>query len=256
MKRISGYFISILILLTGSNLRLSAQDTIDIPLKIRAGVELSGPVMYFMDKSILNTEGYFSIDLNEKRSFFFSAGYLDYKYSQLNYDYVNKGIFVRTGLDFNLLKPEKALGKYWTGIGLHYGISRFTSEVPFVRQENYWGTTTSSVSAKTSWGHFIEASPGVRAEIFKNFSMGWNVSIRMLLYSGAGKDLRPIYFPGFGNGAKRFSSGINYFISWNIPYKKIRVIIKKEEPEETVEGDGAENPSSTGIRQQGSVIRQ
>ena len=256
MKRISGYFISILVLLTGSNLHLSAQDTLDIPLKIRAGIELSGPTMYFMDKSILNTEGYFSIDLNEKRSVFFSAGYLDYKYSQPNYDYINKGIFVRTGIDFSLLKPEKAMGKYWTGIGLHYGISRFTSEVPMIKQENYWGTISSSVAAKTSWGHFIEASPGVRAEIFKNFSLGWNISLRMLVYSGAGNDMRPIYFPGFGNGAKKFSSGMTYFMSWNIPYKKIKVIIKKEEPEETEEGVDVDNQGAAGVRQQASGIRQ
>jgi hypothetical protein len=249
MKRISGYIISILVLMTGSNLHLYAQDTLDIPLKIRAGIELSGPVIYFIDKSILNTEGYFSMDLNEKRSVFFSAGYLDYRYFQPNYEYINKGIFARTGIDFNLLKPEKAMGKYWTGIGLHYGISRFTSEIPLIIQENYWGTTSSSVSAKTSWGHFIEATPGVRAEIFKNFSLGWNVSLRMLIYSGSGKDLRPIYFPGFGNGAKKFSSGMNYFMSWNIPYKKIKVIIKKEEPEETEEIESTSTYGGGQIRQ-------
>jgi hypothetical protein len=252
MRRIFAYITSFLILLSGSNKYLNAQDTIDIPLKMRAGIELSGPAFYFIDKSILSTEGYFSVDLNEKRSAFFSAGYLDYRYSLPEYEYTNKGIFVRTGMDFNLLKPEKAMGKYWTGIGLHYGISRFTSEVPLIRQDNYWGTFYSSVSPRTSWGHFIEVSPGVRAEIFKNFSMGWNVSLRMLIYSGAGKDLRAIYLPGFGNGAKKFSTGISYFISWNIPYKKIKVIIKKEEPEETEEGEEIISTSTFG----GGKIRQ
>lgn len=252
MRRTSEYIISILTLLTGSIVSLNAQDTLDIPLKMRAGVDLVGPAIYFSDNNILTAEGYFSIDLNEKRSVFFSAGYLDFKYSQPNYDYSNKGIYAKTGIDFNLLKPEKAMGKYWTGIGLHYGISRFTSEVPLIMQENYWGTIYSSVSPKTSWGHFIEVSPGVRAEIFKNFSMGWNVSLRMLLYSGTGKNMRSIYIPGFGNGATKFSSGISYFISWNIPYKKIKVIIKKEEPEETDETEKIESTSTYG----GGQIRQ
>jgi len=238
--------------MAGGNGYLNAQDTLDIPLKMRAGIDMFGPAMYFADKNILSAEGYFSIDLNEKRSVFVSAGYLDYKYSQPDYEYINKGIFLRTGIDFNLLKPEKAMGKYYTGIGLHYGINRFTSEVPLMIQENYWGTIYSSVSPKTSWGHFIEVSPGVRAEIFKNFSMGWNISLRMLVYSGTGKDLRSIYLPGFGNGATKLSTGVSYFISWNIPYKKIRVIIKKEEPEETEETDEIESTSTYG----GGQIRQ
>jgi len=44
-----------------------------------------------------------------------------------------------------------------------------------------------------------------------------------------------------------------YYISWNIPYKWINAIIKKEEPEETEETN---NPATTGSGQQGAGIRQ
>jgi len=250
MRRTSAYFISLLLVLFISSVPVHGQDTINIPLKIKVGLEVSGPAIYFSDKKILNAEGYISVDLDEKRSVVFGAGYLDYKYSQYNYNYLNKGIFVRSGVDFNLLKPDKSKGKYWAGIGLRYGISRFTSEVPSFKKENYWGTRSSAIASQTNWGHFIEASPGVRAEVLRNFSIGWTVSLRMLLYTGTGKDLRPIYFPGFGNGGKTFSTGISYFIVWNIPYKKINVIIKKEVPEET------EDTGTTGPRQQASGIRQ
>jgi hypothetical protein len=250
MKRTCAYFISMLALLTCNLVQINAQDTIDIPLKIKVGLEISGPAIYFSDKKNLSAESYISVDINEKRSIVFAAGYLDYQYSQYNYNYLNKGVFARTGIDFNLLKPEKSLGKYWAGIGLRYGISRFASQVPSFTEDNYWGTTTSSIAKKAYWGHFLEASPGVRAEIFKNFSMGWTISVRMLLYSGTGKDLKPIYFPGFGNAAKRFSTGINYFIVWNIPYKKIKVITKKEPPPDT---EDTGEPDNTQTRQQGTI---
>lgn len=253
MERTSSYIISLLIILFFGMRQVSAQDTIDIPLKIKVGIEVSGPAIYFSDKNILNTEGYISADLNERRSFIFGAGYLNYKYSQYNYNYTNNGFFVRTGIDFNLLKPEKAQGKYWVGVGLHYGLSRFTSEVPSFQQENYWGIVSSSIAKKTNWGHFVEATPGVRAEVLKNISLGWTISLRLLLYTGTGKDLRPIYIPGFGNGAKTLSSGMNYFIVWNIPYKRIKVVLKKEEPEEPEEPDETGQPGtvnqSSGIRQ-------
>jgi hypothetical protein len=83
--------------------------------------------------------------------------------------------------------------------------------------------------------------------------MGWSISLRMLIYTGAGKDLRPVYFPGFGDGTKTISAGMSYFIVWNIPYKKIKAVMKKEVPEET---DDKDNTTTSGNKQQGSDIRQ
>lgn len=212
-----------------------AQDTIYIPLKLRFGGDLVGPAFRIYDKNILNVEGYFSYDQSERRALMIGAGYSNYKYSQDNYDYETNGMFARAGFDFNLLKPKKSSGIYWGGIGLHYGISGYSYEVPSFTTENYWGTATSSVPKKTSMAHFVEATPGVRAEIFRNLSIGWTISLRFMLSSGAGSDLRPLYIPGFGNGSKNVSSSISYFISWNIPYRTKRIIIQPEEEEEEEE---------------------
>ena len=241
MKRISAYYISALILLAAGSLTANAQtqppDTVVIPLKIRAGVEVTGPVIYLTDKNNLNAEGFISADLNEKIGLFLGAGYSDYKYSQYNYDFLNKGFFLKLGVDINFLKPETAMGRYWAGVGLRYGLSSFTSEVPSLEYENYWGPIITSIAPSTYLGHYLEASPGFKAEIFRNFSMGWSVNIRKLLYSGTGRDVSPIYFPGYGSGEGSMSFGIGYFFVWNIPFKKIRVEVKQEVPEETEETD-------------------
>jgi hypothetical protein len=248
MRRTSAYFISLLFFYFSSLELVYAQDTIIFPLKIKVGLEVSGPVTYLIEKTNRSSEGYISADINERIAAVMSGGYLNYKYSQYNYSYLNNGIFIRTGIDFNLLKPDKAKGKYWAGVGVRYGISRFTTEYPTFQDSNYWGKITSSIAKRTSWSHFLEVSPGVRAELFSNVSIGWNVSVRMLLYTGTGKNLRPIYFPGFGNGQKSFTIGLSYFIVWNIPYKKKTVIIKKEVPEETEDADTTGNDQqSTGV---------
>jgi hypothetical protein len=227
------YIISIALIFASG--LVHAQDTILFPLKIKAGLELSGPVIYFTDKNNLSTEGYLSVDINEKTSLALSAGYLDYKYSQYNYNYLNKGFFARAGADFNLRNTRLSSDKYWAGIGVRYGLSSFTSETPSFKEVNYWGTTYSSILSKTATAHFLEVTPGIRTEVFRNFSIGWSISIRMLVHSNTGKDIRPIYFPGFGNGGKTFSTGISYFMVWSIPYKTIRLILKPEEPENTDE---------------------
>jgi hypothetical protein len=226
MRRISGFIISFF-LITCSFV-VQAQDTIIFPLKIKAGVDVSGPVIYFTDKTRLNAEGYLSVDINPATSVVLAAGYLKYSYSQYNYDYRAKGIFFRAGPDFNLRKPEVSSDKYWAGIGLRYGLSIFTTETPNFIETNYWGTIESSIPATTSAAHFLEVSPGLKSEVFKNFSIGWSVSLRMLLYTGTGRDTRPIYLPGFGNGGKTFSTGLNYFFVWSFPYKSVRHIVRPE----------------------------
>jgi len=253
MRRIYAFFISLQLFLIISGLHVHAQDTIIFPLKIKVGFEVSGPVIYLIEKNNLIAEGFISADINEKYAAVLNAGYADYSYSQYNYEYLTNGLFIRAGADINLLQPKKSLGKYWVGTGLRYGISHFSSEVPKFGQDTYYGTFASSIAPRTDWVHFFEFSPGVRAEVFKNFSIGWTISLRMLLYSTTSKDLRPIYVPGFGNSGKLLSAGMSYFISWNIPYKKIRVIIRKEEPEET---EDTGNTDTSGNRQQSSGIRQ
>jgi hypothetical protein len=242
MRRTSAYFISVLLFLIGEC--LFAQDTVLFPLKIRAGVDIAGPGIYLTNKNNLSLEGYISYDRNEKMSYVIEAGYLNYKYSQYNYDYLSKGTFTKIGVDFNLLKPEMSLGKYWAGIGLRYGMSVFNSGTPSFQYENYWGTVTSSIASKTKIGHFIEVAPGVRTELFKNFSIGWTIKLKLLISGGGGKDLKPIYFPGYGNGGNRTAAGIGYFLTWNIRYKTKTVITKPEAPEET------EETETEGVNQQ------
>ena len=233
MRRIFAYFISSLFI-TAPGL-LKAQDTIVFPLKIKAGLELSGPAIYIANKKNLSAEGYVSYDLNQRTAMVLAGGFLNYEYSQYNYDYHNKGIFFRVGPDFNLRNPEVASDKYWAGIGLRYGLSLFTTETPAFRQSNYWGVTESSLPPLRSAAHFLEFTPGIRSEVFKNFSIGWSISLRMLLYNGTGKDNKPIYLPGFGKGDSKVSTGIGYYIMWSFPFKNIRYIVKPEPVEEPVE---------------------
>lgn len=230
MRKTFAYFINFFLLLMPVS--SMAQDTVSFPLKIRIGADIAGPGFYMSDKNNLSIEGYVSFDRSEKMAWVAEAGYLDYKYSQYNYNYLSKGWFTRIGVDFNLLKPDISAGKYQAGIGLRYGVSLFSSETPSFRHDNYWGTTTSSIPSRTRMGHFVEVTPGVRAEIFKNFSMGWNLRLKMLVSGGGGKDLRPIYFPGYGSGGKRTAAGISYYITWNIPYRVKTVITKPDAPEE------------------------
>jgi hypothetical protein len=250
VKKISVYIISLLALLNcmpvlGQEPELPDDSLVVVPLKIRGGLEITGPVIYFIDKSMLSLEGFVSTDINEKISVILGGGYSDYNYSQYNYEFKIRGPFFEAGADLNLLRPEVALGKYWAGAGIHYGLTRFTTATPSFKHDNYWGSVSSSLSTHSNWGHYLEIAGGFRAELFRNISIGWLVSIRKMIYTGADKDLRPIYYPGYGSGGRTLSYGINYYISWNIPYRDIKVKIKPEPVEEPEEDEGEELPEDS-----------
>jgi hypothetical protein len=219
MWRTSVYFISILLLTLHP--KVSGQDSIKVPLSIRAGIDAFGPAYYFTNKNNLSIEGFAAFDYDLKKSFVAEAGFQNFSYSQYNYDYGSVGAFLRLGVDFNSIKPFQAAGKYYAGVGLRYGISLYKMDVPQFTHENYWGKALGSVPSSTHLAHFIEFDPGVRTQIFKNVSIGWNLRLKLMIYRGIGKDMKPVSIPGFGNSVKSFSPGINYYIIFSIPYKSV-----------------------------------
>lgn len=217
----------------------TAQDSIKVPLNIRAGFDVYGPANYYFNRDNLSLEGYIALDRNTKKTYVLEAGYQNFKYSQYNYDYLSKGTFIRGGVDFNIIKPFQAAGKYFAGVGLRYGLSLYSYEVPYFDHDNYWGTATGSISQSVHLAHFVEVNPGIRTEIFRNVSIGWTIRLRLMVYSGTGKDIKPVSVPGFGNGTKSFSPGINYYIIFNFPYKSVFVKPEVEKPSEKDAGTTA-----------------
>lgn len=236
MRRISAFFISLLLLHIQAG-TLRGQDSLLVPLKINAGLEISGPVIYMANKKTLNAQGFLALDRNEKMSYVIEGGFSRFQYSQYNYDFLSNGIFLRAGVDFNLLEPEVSRGRYRAGIGLRYGTSFYTMETPSFSHEDYWGTITSSISPVNRMGHFLEFVPGVKTELFNNLTIGWSIRLRLLISAGTGQELRPVYMPGFGNAGKTGAAGFSYYLIFQIPYKSKMVIIKPEVIEEEMIDD-------------------
>jgi hypothetical protein len=143
------------------------------------------------------------------------------------------------------MKPKMAQGKYYAGIGLRYGLSFYGQEATGITYTNSWGEGESSIPLSHHTGHFIEITPGVRTELFPGVTIGWNLYMRLLISAGAGRDLKPVWMPGYGDATSGMTTGAEYYISFSIPYKKIRVFVKPKPEAEEVEGEeGEETPSS------------
>jgi hypothetical protein len=245
-------FIS-LFLIIGS--KAMSQDTVTVPLHIRAGFDLSGPVMQMIGTDLISYGIVASTDINSALSVTGSIRYSDFRLSDYSYDFMSRGISITAGTDYNFIKANASGGKYYAGIGLRYGLSFYSEEATVIRYNNEWGAGESYVPLSRHIGHFLEITPGVRTELFPGVTIGWNLYMRLLISAGAGKDLKPVHMPGYGAGTKGMATGAEYYVSISIPYKKIKVFIKPksqqsedEEGEEGTTNDTRTFPTSSGNR--------
>jgi hypothetical protein len=230
------FFIS-LFLLMGS--RVMSQDTVTVPLHVRGGFDLSGPVMHLINNNLASYGVMVSVDLNQSISVNAGARYTSFSATEYNYSFQSKGPSFVIGPDYNFIKPKVGGGRYYAGIGFRYGLSFYSQEASGITYMNSWGEGESSIPHSHYTGHFLEFTPGVRAELFKGVTIGWNLYLRVLISSGAGPDMKPVWMPGYGDATSGITTGAEYYISFSIPYKKIRVIIKPKPvstDEDNVEG--------------------
>ncbi len=233
------FFISLFLL--GSPAVLS-QDTVTVPLHIRAGFDISGPVLKLVDRDLISYGVLGSVDINSAVAVAAGFRYSSFRSSSVLYDFNSRGLSITAGADYNFIKANVAKGKYYAGIGMRYGLSFYSEEAPMITYTNEWGTGETSVPAAMHTGHFLEITPGVRAEIFPGMTIGWNLYMRLLISTGAGKDLKPVWMPGYGAGTRGMATGAEYFVSISIPYKKIKVFIKpRVQQSEDEEETGNEN---------------
>jgi len=248
------FFISLFLL--GSPAALS-QDTVTVPLQIRAGFDISGPLLKLVDNDLISYGVLGSVDINSAVAVAAGFRYTTFNSSTPLYDFSGRGLSFTVGPDYNFIKADVAKGRYYAGIGMRYGLSFYREETPMISYTNKWGTGEAFVPAASHTGHFLEITPGVRAELFPGLTIGWNLYMRLLISAGAGKDLKPVWMPGYGAGTSGMTTGAEYFISLSIPYKKIKVFIKPrvQQTEDEEETEGQTTQTGTGNRGPGNSFR-
>jgi hypothetical protein len=85
-----------------------------------------------------------------------------------------------------------------------------------------WGDESfvrfSDVPCRSIWAEVVG---GVRAEVAKNFYMGWTLRYKYLFYQGPISNGGPWYVPGFGTG-KKMAFGATYTIGYYFNFTRKR----------------------------------
>ncbi|NLU92590.1 DUF6048 family protein [Chitinophaga sp. Ak27] len=195
-----------------------------IPGGLRIGVDLSRIVsaIYYPYRKEVTIVADARINSNLYAAF--EGGYANTPHSDSTYTYKGNGMFVTLGVDYNFLKRQYPTEKNIFYGGIRYGFSHFNYSVPtYSINSPYWGDHLSGSVPKTNVNaHWVELLVGLKAEVLKNFFMGWNIRERILINSVKTDEITPLVIPGFGSGSKRAVFDVQYTISYVIPFYRLK----------------------------------
>jgi hypothetical protein len=209
-----------------------------LPMKAQDGMRLRGPrisydlasltLLYFDPDRMIYT---ISLDYEMKQDFYpvIDLGYQHVRIARDYYDYTSDGMFARVGADVNLLNYNKQVDVYeMMYVGGRYGFSLFNQQAENIMvTDSYWGDfSNGQIKKYPMHAHWISLAGGMRAEVFRNFFMGWSVFMNIRFYQSGAKGTVPYNIPGFGKGENRVTVTFNYSVSYRIPMQRYTPKIK------------------------------
>lgn len=201
-------------------------EEIYVPVKEKEPIKLKGITLganigrfadYIFKPERESYEGSLSINLSNKYFGVIEGGYSEIDLVHNKYNYISYGSFARIGIESNMLKKYPS---DFLGIGLKLGRAEFRHQATNVLINAPRWESNINIPKLEYITYWVEASLGVKGEVFKNVYLGWSGIVRVKVSGGEDSNFLIYDIPGFGNGTKTINLGINYYIYYQIPFNR------------------------------------
>lgn len=192
------------------------------------GIYLSGDVFgyiypIFMKDKFFSTE--VSATANLKNRFFpvveVGFGHTDMVSQLYEIGYSTRAPYYRIGMDCNMQYKNGKPNYIFLGARIGYTSFKYSVDAPAMK-DPIWGDEVpiqlTDIPCHAVWA---EAIAGVRAEIAKNFYMGWTLRYKYPIHKSSLTNGGPWYIPGLGAGQKALF-GATYNITYYLNFIKKR----------------------------------
>lgn len=188
---------------------------------IMVGVDVFGFLNQALGSDANTTEA--SIEVNLMNRFFpvveLGYGGMDTADDETDIHFKTSAPFFRIGANYNVFYQKPHLPGYFT-VGLRYGFSSFKYDIqaPGLTDPT-WGKVEvpfeyNGVKTKVGW---LELVLGLKANVYKNFYMGFTARYRSRLSMTKHENSEPYYIPGYGRG-KSSNFGLTYNLIYKLPF--------------------------------------
>lgn len=185
---------------------------------IKFGVNVGRFSDYLFKPERVSYETSFDFNLSNKYFGVFEAGYSEIDLKKDNYQYLSDGYFFKLGMDYNMLKKYPS---DYLGMGIRLGWADFSQSASnIIIESNHWSPYTTSIDQESLNTYWLEASFGIKGEVFKNVYFGWSALIKIRVSGEKDLNFQPYDIPGYGSAAKSINLGANYYIFYQIPFNR------------------------------------
>lgn len=199
---------------------LDLTDSIPTFQGVSVITDLVGPGWYALGGDFFSTEAALEVNLLNRFFPIVEVGYgqTDAINEDTDLHYKTTAPYFRVGLNYNVQYKKKSPGYIYAG--LRVGYTSFTYDVdgpPMI--DPVWGGEVpfhfTDIKGSALW---TELLVGVRAQIYKNFHMGWSFRYKVRLNVKDAPNASPWYIPGFG-ASDNTTFGATYDLVYRIPWK-------------------------------------
>lgn len=223
------FCISIFFLFFGNPINAQKKDSLKIknPYSLRLGVDISKPIIGFIDQKYTGFE--ISGDFQLKKNLFIASemGYIKKTSTEDYIDFTTEGQYLKIGANYNAYKNWLDM-RNEIFVGFRYGYSSFSQQLnsyTIFQKGRYFDPTTifPNENFDNLNAHWAELVLGIKVETLKNLFLGAQVSFNTLIKTTDPDNFKNLYIPGFNNrNLNSIGAGFNYTISYQIPlYKKV-----------------------------------
>ena len=184
------------------------------------GVYLSGDAFGYIYPIFVKDKYYsteLSLTINLKNRFLpvveAGIGHADMVSHLYSIAYRTRAPYYRVGMDYNMQYKNGKPNYIYLGGRVGYTSFDYSVDAPSLVDPVWGGEVSAQFSDLPCRAVWLEAVGGVRAEIVKNFYMGWSLRYKYPLYTGPVTNGGPWYIPGYGTG-KQSAFGATYTLSY------------------------------------------
>ena len=160
-----------------------------------------------------------SVDVNLKNRFFpvLEVGYGKTDDEENSISYKSSAPYFRVGMNYNMMFRKKNMSHLY--LGWRYGFSALSYDVKGSALEDdiYSGEVPFESMGEKTNAHWMELLFGIRAQVYKNFLMGWSLRYKAKLSVKENAHSTPWYIPGFGEN-KSTNFGVTYSLIYKLPF--------------------------------------
>lgn len=210
-------------------------DTIPLFNGAHIGVDIFGVGSKLFGGDFLSSEVSLTANLKNKFLPTLELGYgTTDTWNETGIHYKSSAPYFRIGADYNTMSKKKEKNSYLY-VGFRYAMSSFKYDVNSLPVDDpIWGEGTSDPSLEDGiWGggsppfnhtgmkatmHWMELVVGIKAQVYKNFSMGWSIRMKYKISATTDEYGDPWYVPGYGK-YKSNNIGVTYSLIYKLPIK-------------------------------------